>query len=100
LQIPEAAGPRTAEPSWRLRVEPVDELPVARAAHLWPAADPDQGTGDRVVVRPTVPRLEMEADRERSAVSVVARQKRVPERQECLAFDRGPPDARPGGVEV
>src|SRR5437867_2318915 len=89
LKVAEAAEPRLSETAARLGLEPVDELAIARAAHLGQAADAAEQSRDGAVISPPVPGLEVDADRERRAVAVVALEERVPERQERLVLDRG-----------
>src|SRR5437660_802847 len=61
-QVWEAARAVTAQLPRRLLVEPVDECPYRRAAHLGQPAGPQQEAGHGVVVRPAFPGLEMDAE--------------------------------------
>src|SRR5207248_3026088 len=63
-------------------------LAIARTAHLRQPADAEEESRQRVVVRPRVPGLEVEPDRERRAVAAIARPERVQEAQIRLALDR------------
>src|SRR5205085_8567769 len=68
-------------------LEPVDELAVAHAPHLRERAGADDEAGERVVVRPVLPRLEVVRERERRAVAAVARLEGVPDAAVRLVLD-------------
>src|SRR3989442_716439 len=76
-----------AEARGRLCGEPVDELPDRHAAHLGEPARAKEEAGERVVVGPALPGLEVLAEGDRGAVADVARPERAPDRPVGLALD-------------
>src|SRR5690242_12536833 len=65
----------------------VDELAVAHAAHLRERARAHDEAGERVVVGPVLPGLEVVRERERRAVAAVARLEGVPDAAVGLVLD-------------
>src|ERR1041384_7941495 len=84
----EATQAVPTEPRARLRIEPVHELPEAHAAHLGHWARTQNDAREGAIVRAVVPRLEVIRERQRRAISVVARAERVPQAAVRLALDR------------